>query len=71
MDLEYAPGDSDWKLAAKIFPYNVIIWLDPFLARPSCAPGEAFGSSAPPGDTMLRANGKLLPPDSNVRGVTE
>jgi len=25
MDLEYMPGDSDWKLVAKIFPYNVTI----------------------------------------------
>lgn len=25
MDLEYIPGGSDWKLAAKTFPYNVTI----------------------------------------------
>ena len=25
MDLEYIPGNSDWKLVAKIFPYNVTI----------------------------------------------
>jgi hypothetical protein len=25
MDVEYMPGDSDWKLVAKIFPYNVTI----------------------------------------------
>jgi hypothetical protein len=25
MDLEYMPGDSDWKLVAKILPYNVTI----------------------------------------------
>jgi hypothetical protein len=25
MDLEYIPGDSDWKLVAKIFPYNITI----------------------------------------------